>query len=168
VTRLFVAVWPPEEVVAGLTALPRKDQRGVRFVHPDNWHLTLRFLGEADPDAVAAALDGIEFARTEVRLGPGVDVLGERALVIPASGLDEVARVVAERTSGLGDPPRRRFTAHLTLARLKPFAHMPHALGAVVEATFPLDEITLVQSRLHPDGARYEVLASWAARDPET
>ena len=47
--RLFVAVWPPEEVVAELTALPRKDGRGVRFVAPENWHVTLRFLGQAIP-----------------------------------------------------------------------------------------------------------------------
>ena len=36
--RLFFAVWPPDDVVEGLTALRRKDQRGVRFVRPENWH----------------------------------------------------------------------------------------------------------------------------------
>ena len=56
--RLFVAVWPPEAVAAELTALHRKDQRGVRFVRPENWHITLRFLGDADPDEVIDALDG--------------------------------------------------------------------------------------------------------------
>lgn len=162
-TRLFVAVWPPEEVVADLTTLPRKDQRGVRFVHPDNWHLTLRFLGDANPDAVAQALDGIEFDRTEVHLGPGVDLLGDRALVVPASGLDDVARTVTERTRDLGEPPRKRFTGHLTLARLKPHAIMPRVLGALFQATFPLEEIALVQSRLHPDGARYDTIATWPA-----
>lgn len=163
-TRLFVAVWPPEEVVADLTALPRKDQRGVRFVHPDNWHLTLRFLGDANPDAVIAALDGIEFDRTEIRIGPGVDLLGDHSLVLPATGLDDVAADVAERTRDLGDPPRKRFAGHLTLARLKPSAKMPHALGAMFDATFALEEIALVQSRLHPDGARYDTIATWPAR----
>ena len=52
--RLFIAVWPPEDVVSELTSLQRKDQRGVRFVPPDNWHITLRFLGDADPDQVIA------------------------------------------------------------------------------------------------------------------
>ena len=37
-----------------LTALPRKDLRGVRFVRPESWHVTLRFLGETHPDAVLA------------------------------------------------------------------------------------------------------------------
>ena len=40
-----------------MRALPRKDERGVRFVHPDSWHITLRFLGDTDPDLVEAALD---------------------------------------------------------------------------------------------------------------
>lgn len=167
-TRLFVAVWPPEEVVADLTALPRKDQRGVRFVHPDNWHLTVRFLGEADPDAVIAALDGIEFAPAEIRLGPGVDVLGDRALVLPATGLDDVAAAVAERTRHLGEPPRKRFVGHLTLARLKPYAQLPRAMGMSFEATFALEEIALVQSRLHPDGARYDTLSTWPVRGDAT
>ena len=44
-TRLFVALWPAEDAIAELRALPRKDQLGVRFVPPENWHVTLRFLG---------------------------------------------------------------------------------------------------------------------------
>ena len=42
--RAFVALWPPEEIVVRLEGLHRKDQRGVRFVRPENWHVTLRFL----------------------------------------------------------------------------------------------------------------------------
>ena len=70
--RLFVAVWPPEEVVEHIRSLRRKDQRGIRFVPPENWHMTLRFLGEANEREVVAALD--EFDRGEpppvARLGP--------------------------------------------------------------------------------------------------
>ena len=49
--RLFVGVWVPEDVTETLLSLPRKDQRGVRFVRPENWHITLSFLGDAHPDA---------------------------------------------------------------------------------------------------------------------
>lgn len=159
--RLFIAVWLPDDVVAELTALPRKDQRGVRFVPPDNWHATLRFLGEAAPDAVEAAMAGVQFAPSMVRLGPAVDVWDERVLVLPAAGLDDAARLVEERTRHLGDPPRKRFRGHFTLARVKPHVPMPRALGALVQAEFPLREVALVQSRLHPDGARYETIATW-------
>jgi 2'-5' RNA ligase len=171
--RLFVAVWPPEEVIAELTSLRRKDQRGVRFVPPENWHLTLRFLGEADPDVVAAALDGTDLPGATVRLGPGVDVIAERAIVIPADGLDALAAAVAARTASIGQAPRKRFVGHLTLARIKPHAAMPPALGAYLTASFEVEEIALVRSRLHPEGARYETLATWpvgtaGATDPST
>ena len=159
--RLFLAVWPPDEVVAALTALRRKDQRGVRFVAPDNWHVTLRFLGEAHVDAVIEALDGVDLPPAQVRLGPGVDVLDGRALVLPVAGLDTLAAAVIARTKHLGQPPRKRFNGHLTLARLKPHAAMPPALGALAGGEFDVEEIALVQSRLRPEGARYEALHAW-------
>jgi len=159
--RLFIAVWPPEEVVADLTALHRKDQRGVRFVPPESWHITLRFLGEARPDDVRAALEGWSMPAATVRLGPAVDVLAERALVLPASGLDDIADEVAERTAHLGEPPRKRFIGHLTLARVKPYAQMPRVLGSMLDAEFVADEVALVQSRLDPAGARYETIDTW-------
>jgi len=159
--RLFIAVWPPEHVVEQLTALRRKDQRGVRFVPPDNWHLTLRFLGEADADDVAEALSRATLPAATVTLGPAVDVLSERALVVPATGLDELAAVVAEHTAGLGEPPRKRFAGHLTLARVKLHAAMPTTLGAMFHAEFDVHEVALVQSRLDPDGARYRTIDTW-------
>ncbi len=160
-TRLFVAVWPPEEVVEELRALPRKDQRGVRFVPPDNWHVTLRFLGAADIDDAAAALDALHVPRATARLGPGIDVLGDRALVVPVHGLDDLAAAVTACTADLGERPRARFVGHLTLARLKHHVPMPRALGMMVEAEFDVDEVALVESRLHPDGARYRTVATW-------
>jgi 2'-5' RNA ligase len=159
--RLFIAVWPPEEVVADLTALHRKDQRGVRFVSPESWHITLRFLGEARPDDVRAALEGWSMPAATVRLGPAVDVLAERALVLPATGLDDIAAEVVERTAHLGEPPRKRFIGHLTLARVKPYAQMPRVLGSMLDTEFVAHEIALVQSRLDPAGARYETIDTW-------
>jgi 2'-5' RNA ligase len=159
--RLFVAVWPPDDVVSELTALPRKDLRGVRFVRPESWHVTLRFLGETHPDAVLAALEGVTFDPTHARLGPGVDVIADRAVVVPVDGVGELARVVTDRTRLLGEPARKRFVGHLTLARVKRHARMPPVLGMMVSAAFDVGEVALVQSRLDPHGARYETLATW-------
>lgn len=164
--RLFVALWPPDDVAEELRTLARKDQRGVRFVRPENWHITLRFLGESHPDAVSDALDGAPFLATRARLGPAVDVLAERALVVPVAGVDELAATVTERTRHIGEPPRQRFSAHLTVARVKRSVPMPRTLGSLVSAEFAVEEIALVQSRLHPDGARYETLRTWAVTEP--
>ena len=158
--RLFVAIWPPDEVVGQLRTLPRKDRRGVRFVPDTNWHVTLRFLGRADPDEVLAALADVRLPRATVRLGPGVDVVGDRSLVVPVDGVDELAAVVRDATAHLGEPPRRRFAGHLTLARLKPGAEMPPAMGAHLAAEWEADEIHLAQSRLLPEGAHYTSLAT--------
>jgi RNA 2',3'-cyclic 3'-phosphodiesterase len=165
--RLFIAVWPPEEVSEDLRALRRKDQRGVRFVDPETWHITLRFLGDADPDVVGARLDELALPAATARLGPGVDVLGERTLMVPVHGVDQLAETVRVATIGLGEPAPKRFTGHLTLARLKPGAHLPAAMGAFVSAEFEMDEIALVASRLDPDGARYTTLATWPVPSDE-
>ena len=114
--RLFVAVWPSEDAVAALTELRRKDQRGVRFVSPENWHVTLRFLGEADTDEVIGALDDAVLPPAVARLGPAVDVLSDRALVVPVAGLDDLADVVRDTdrasrsdvAAPLRRPPHRR------------------------------------------------------------
>ena len=159
--RLFIVVWPPDEVVAELTSLHRKDQRGVRFVRPENWHVTLRFLGEADPDEVTEALDRVTLSPARARLGPAVDIISERALVIPVHGLDSLAGIVGEHTAQIGKPPGKRFVGHLTVARVKSHVPMPRALGSLVSAEFDVDEIALVQSRLDPGGARYETIETW-------
>lgn len=161
-TRLFIAVWLPEEVAERLTEVHRKDQTGVRFVAPEKWHITLRFLGEARPDDVIDALDGIDIGAPLALLGPAVDVLGERQLVVPVSGLDDLAAEVARRTRGLGtEPQRKRFVGHVTLARVQSRVPMPRALGTMFADEFEVDEIALVQSRLDPAGARYETIAVW-------
>jgi len=144
-------------------SLRRKDQRGVRFIDPENWHVTLRFFGEAHIDDVEEALEGIELPPARATLGPAVDVLGERVLVVPVSGLDALAGAVLEPTRHVGEPPpRRRFSGHLTIARVKRDARMPPALGAIVDGTFDVERVELVRSRLDPDGARYDTVASWA------
>jgi 2'-5' RNA ligase len=157
-------VWPSDEVVAALRALRRKDQRGVRFVDPERWHVTLRFLGEADPEDASAALDQATLPAARARFGPAVDVLRDRALVVPVSGLDGLAGAVRDATAHIGEPPsRRRFVGHLTLARTKPGTVMPDALGAMVQAEEDVAEVALVESRLERDHARYTTLATWPA-----
>lgn len=159
--RLFIAAWPSEEVIGLLRELPRKDHRGVRFVPPERWHVTLRFLGDVDLDTVVTSLDGFGETAPVARLGPGVDLLGERSLVVPVTGLDRLAQAVIARTSHLGEPPARRFVGHLTLARLRPGAKMPPALGMFVSGEFAVTEVCLVASRLRPGGAEYDTISAW-------
>ena len=71
----------------------------------------------------------------------------------------------AERATGaIGKPPTgREFRGHLTLARLKDQS-VRAPTDLVVGARWTVAGITLVESRLHPNGARYEVLEEVALR----
>ena len=62
--RLFVGVRPPDEVLDLIADLPRRAQAGLRWTTRDQWHVTLRFLGEVeDPTVVVDALDGVDAQR---------------------------------------------------------------------------------------------------------
>ena len=161
-SRLFVCLWPPEEVVSVLEESHRKDQVGTRFVRPENWHVTLRFLGSADPNDVAEALNGARFEAATVELGPAVDVGNGGVLFVPATGADHLAASVEGATRGLGDEPvRSRFLGHVTIARMKKRANMPRVLGELVSASWTPTEVALVESNLRRDGVRYDTLQTW-------
>jgi 2'-5' RNA ligase len=163
--RLFVAVWPPADVMERLAALPRREQPGVRWTTRDQWHVTLRFLGEADVDAARGALAGLQAASCHAVLGSRARRLGPSAFVVPVGGLDELAAGVALATEGVGQSsprPSSRFRGHLTLARLKGKARPGLDVSALASASWWVTSVALVQSQLHPHGARYETLAEVA------
>lgn len=162
--RLFVALWPPVDVVERLRSLPRKDQRGVRFIEPDNWHVTLRFLGDESIESAGAALDLVDAEAAIARLGPGVDLLGGRNLILPVDGTDAIAAQVRRCTRDLGEPDDHPYRGHLTIAKVKPRSPLPSAMGAFVDLSFPVEEFALVSSRLHPEGARYTTIDTWRLR----
>jgi RNA 2',3'-cyclic 3'-phosphodiesterase len=158
IVRLFVAVAPPADALAAVARLDRPDVPGVRWTTADQWHVTLRFLGEVeDPGPVAAALDDAPLVPTTASLGPRVAALGRGVLMVPVAGLDALAEAVVSATAGVGQPPGDRpFQGHLTLARARRGASVRGLAGAAVAATFPVEEVRLVRSRLGPGGARYE------------
>ena len=156
--RRFVAVWPSDEVGAALAGLPRPGVSGLRWTRHDQWHVTLRFLGESDPEAAAVALADLAAQPAVAELGPVTRLLGQRIVVVPVDGLDELARTVVATTVGLGGPPADRpFTGHLTLARAK--GPVPSGtVGIPITGRFPVGEVCLVRSRTLPEGAAYETL----------
>lgn len=164
-SRLFLAVCPPADIVEMLSELPRKDQQGVRFVAPENWHATLRFLGEANIDDVCEAMNRAHLPRVTARVGPAIDMLGTHSAMAPVNGLNELSVAVVNATAGLGSlDPRPGFAGHITLARVKRGAIVRKVVGMLCQAEFEVDEVALIASRLHPDGARYTTVATWPTR----
>jgi 2'-5' RNA ligase len=167
VTRLFVAVWPPPAVLDAVAALPREEQPGVRWTTRHQWHVTLRFLGEADPEVVGAALDrAAPFPDAVALAGPGVARLGRRVLALPVEGLEALAGAVDTALQGLGRPrDHDRFRGHLTLARLTRAAPGA-AIGFAVSARWTVEDVALVASTLHPEGARYTTVGTFPTIGP--
>jgi 2'-5' RNA ligase len=177
VPRLFVAVWPPPEVLDVVRALPRVERPGVRWTRPDQWHVTLRFLGSVDDAGVAAVAAALATAAASVRppveasLGSAVARLGRGVVCIDVAGLAAVAAAVVEATAGFGRPPEDRpFHGHLTLARVKPGTGGVRSLGVsgtpVAAPPWRVEAIDLVESQLHPHGARYRSVASFPLGPP--
>jgi 2'-5' RNA ligase len=170
--RLFVAVWPPDEVLSLIAALPRPEVEGLRWTTRDQWHVTLRFFGAVELESASTALRSVSAPRATAVLGPETGRFGKGVLHVPVSGLDEVATAVVGATAAVGQAPEPRpFRGHLTLARardrrrgvdLRPF------VGTPVSATWPVSELCLVESRLSPKGANYEVVETVSLGEPRT
>lgn len=160
--RLFLAVLPPDDVIEMLRELPRKDQRGVRFVPPENWHATLRFLGDADIADVAEAMNRADLPEARANVGPAIDMLGTHSVMAPVRGLDDLASVITQATAGLGTlDPRTSYVGHITIARVKRGAIVRKVVGMMCNSTFDVREVALVESRLRPEGSKYETIATW-------
>ncbi len=155
-TRLFVAAWPPAAVIEQLERLPRYPLAGARWSTRRQWHVTLHYLGRADVPAAVEALDRLEALRCTAVLGPRPQPINPTVLVVPVAGLDDLARAVERAMAGHGRPARHPYRGHLTLARAGNGA-LPR-LDVDVTAAWPVDEVALVESHLHPSGATYETL----------
>jgi 2'-5' RNA ligase len=177
--RLFVAVTPPPEAVEELrraTAALRSARSELRWARPEQWHLTLAFLGEVD-DRSRADLT-VRLARAAHRHPPlrlslqGAGRFGDRVLWTRVTGdvapLRRLAASVqaAARRARL-DVDERPYRPHLTLARGRPGTDLRGAVEAfagVAGSSWTAPELHLVRSDLGagPDRtSRHEVIASW-------
>jgi 2'-5' RNA ligase len=159
--RLFVAVWPPADVVEGLAELSRPSRSGVRWTIADQWHVTLRFFGSVDDpeDGKRALAQLASPGATVATAGPAVERLGPSILCLPVAGLDELATRVVAATASVGTPPDDRpFRGHITLARAKRGVNLRPFSGVAFHAAWRVDEVTLVASDTRPDRAHYTVL----------
>jgi 2'-5' RNA ligase len=176
--RLFVAVEVPAKVGDVVEELDRPVIEGLRWTTRDQWHVTLRFLGEVPEvsplsealSTVPARLeDRVGHREVEAVLGPVTAWFpGRRILQAPVRGLDDVAACVADALAesadlGAAEADRLRFNGHLTLARMKGRRPGPGRLAGVsLHASWPVDAVVLMSSLLGPGGSQYRVEATTA------
>jgi 2'-5' RNA ligase len=163
--RLFVATWPPEEVLDALRSIPRPDQPDLRFTTEDQWHVTLRFLGNVDEEAVPRVVDALAVlgacGAVEAEVLPAPKRLGRTAVVLDVDGLAPVAAAVAGAVGHLGGDDRP-FHGHVTLARMRRPGRWPSGgIGGLAEPIrWRAGEVALVRSRLGRGPAAYETLTT--------
>jgi len=125
--RLFTGIEIPAEIGERLSLL-RGGLPGARWADPENYHLTLRFIGNVDMDVadeIAGALARIRKPPFTLRLS-GVTALGTKkphAIVARADLSPALAELQADHErilQRIGLPPEgRKFMPHVTLARLR-------------------------------------------------
>lgn len=180
--RLFLAVDLPQPVRAGLGRLQSRLRArcgGWRWVRPEGIHLTLRFLGEVGAATDAASREAWReavrpFSVFRLRLErvgwfpaggrPRVLWVGVRELLHEGSLAALAGRLEqAARERGFA-PEERAFRPHLTLARAERGGRpdWPEEQEAGIDETVEVDRVVLFRSELHPSGARYTALETFA------
>ena len=151
--RLFVAVWPPPEVMAALRAMSRPALPGGRWTREEQWHVTLRFLGTVEDAAVAHLSSALGRACAELAPAPVTMASPARcfgaAVALPVAGLERVGSAVVAATADFGRPPEPRpFHGHLTVARLGRRGRGRVAVDGRVAVSWTVRDVCLVESRL--------------------
>jgi 2'-5' RNA ligase len=168
VIRLFVALRIPEAVRERLVAL-QGGVPGARWANSDQMHLTLRFIGEVDGNVahdIDDALAAIRAPAFTLELA-GVGEFGgknPRALwagVRPNEALLHLQKKIETALQRIGLPAEsRKFSAHVTLARMKGAPQEKivqflthHALFA--SGPLGIDDFVLFSSHLSHGGSIY-------------
>jgi len=156
-----------------------------RWVASENFHITMKFLGDIAPEGVTELTNAVADACTSIapfsisfgELGGFPNLKRPRVLFYRitdgASKLTRLAESVDESLSAAGIPRERRpFRAHVTIARIKEpttrelsasLARAPGVSGARETVT----SVALMESRLTRQGALYQSLKEIALTKPK-
>lgn len=172
--RAFIAIELPDSVKAAISRIQADVRRGehasVKWVNPDGVHLTLKFLGNIDPElipdigrAMSQAAAGLGPVRLELsRVGAFPNLRAPRVVWVGLEGdistLQVLYKQIEDRLAELGFPPEgRAFSPHLTLGRVRQGAARPEQqrLAQAISSTklddraaFEAGSVSLMRSTL--------------------
>jgi RNA 2',3'-cyclic 3'-phosphodiesterase len=157
--RLFFAIWPPAEVARALEAWAREvwGLSGGRRAAVGNIHLTLAFLGQAEPARAIAAARRVKGKAHRLPIEQAKSInhmvwVGPREMPAALGALHTSLAMELFREEFILE--RRPFAAHVTLIRKARGSVLP----AVPAIDWPVNEFVLVSSALSPRGASYTQL----------
>jgi 2'-5' RNA ligase len=180
--RTFIAVEIPGNITSSIRGLQQglKDYGvDMRWIRPENIHITLKFLGNvgaADTDKISGAIykttDGVASISLKAKgIGVFPGIKRPRVLWVGLFGqlesLMRLQQTLDENLKAIGFPEEKRpFKGHLTIGRIKGkmnnkiFVDALTAFSHFESETFIADKIILFKSELKPQGAVYANLAS--------
>lgn len=172
--RLFTGLEIPREVADALAML-RGGLPGARWIDPENYHITLRFIGDID-DAlardIATLLGQVKRRGFELKFN-GLSSFGGRkpraviAAIPPVTPLTELYAEHERIMQRLGlEPEGRKFSPHVTLARLRDSSSRQVAdylatRGPFNGPPFSVSRFVLFSSRTSVGGGPYVVEAAY-------
>jgi RNA 2',3'-cyclic 3'-phosphodiesterase len=171
--RLFTALEIPSSVGQSLSLL-RGGLPGARWVDPENYHLTLRFIGDIDDvlaREIAYMLGAVKRQQFELRID-GLDSFGgnkPRAVVAAVPSVPELFELQADHErlmQRVGLEPERKYKPHVTLARLRDTSSRQVAdylstRQPFRSTTFPVLRFVLYSSRASVGGGPYVLEAEY-------
>ena len=181
--RCFVAIEIPDAVQGRLAQIQEKLRRQIEkgsWVKPSNIHLTLKFLGDVDPvdlELIGETVESVAMRHSSFLLrigGVGAFPNLARPRVMWTGvkvGKEQVCNLAKDIDLALSrcgfSRETKKFNPHLTIARMKGRvdlrSHAPqyHQYDRIDGAETTVNTISLIQSRLHPQGAIYSTLQSY-------
>lgn len=172
--RLFTGVEIPPDIGQALGTM-RGGLPGARWIDPENYHLTLRFIGDVDDmiaQEVAMMLGRVRRGAFDVHL-EGLTSFGGRkpravvATVAPEQALLDVQAEHERLMQRIGlEPEGRKYIPHVTLARLRDTSSLDvadylSARGLFRTPAFHVSQFVLFSSRASTGGGPYVVEASY-------
>ena len=178
--RLFTALEIPRDAAMSLSLL-RGGLPGARWIDTENYHLTLRFIGDVEghvADEIAHALDRVRRPSFQLQLC-GIGTFGSKkphSLWAGVSASPDLMALQAEiericqRLRLPADP--RKFSPHVTLARLRDvnpaeLAKWMSARGNFSAFPFRVSRFDMMSARESIGGGPYIVEESWPLVDGE-
>lgn len=167
--RCFVSIDLPPYARDYVASLARRDIYWIKWVKPENFHITLSFLGDLTPERIAdtrALLSDISqfykpFTLKLTELKTNQDMLW----LLPEFDrtLDDLADELKAKLRGarIGKRERRSYTPHILLARSKTGRHMQQVIENFQPLEFTVDRINLYKSELTPGAATHTLIESF-------
>jgi RNA 2',3'-cyclic 3'-phosphodiesterase len=184
--RLFIAITPDESAQKTLYVLQQRLEQAkarIRWVNPQQYHLTVKFIGEAAEEQLPEIIKRLDSAAAqtppfELEI-TGLDRIESRGKVrvitaeinSPDQRLTRLHRLVDQNLAGMGfDLDMRELRPHITLGRVQSnhglnrlLRRLEHFSPEHQDLMDPIGgweviDVHLIQSTLTPDGSEYKIL----------